>query len=81
MAWSVDRDVRHSTPKCLVSLTTERGLTTLLDTRSEAAKRLGHEDAITLGGVGGLNQLEELLHSMREWDGPKVRGKSTANQS
>lgn len=57
---------------CIVSVTAKDALRTLYDTRTEEAKILGGEKAATLGGVGGIEDLDGLLHSMREWTGPKV---------
>lgn len=58
---------------CAVAVTDDNGLTILHDTRTDDMKILGGVDAVTLGGVGDMNTFDQLMHSMVEWTGPKVR--------
>lgn len=75
LKWSVQNG---HTPEakfsCDINLTPGDGLRTLHDSRPESASRgaLSGGAAVTLGGVGGYNDLPMLLRSCWEWEGPKV---------
>lgn len=74
MQWDVDMSKEKNAFSCQVSVTSDGALRTLHDTRSEAAMNgeLTGGVAVTLGGVGRIQELGILLHSLREWTGPKV---------
>ncbi|CAN0276732.1 unnamed protein product [Pylaiella littoralis] len=73
--WSVQNsDAPGAKFSCDKNVTPRDGLKTLHDSRPETARRgaLSGGAAVTLGGVGGFNDLSRLLHSCREWEGPKI---------
>lgn len=73
LMWDVNPyDTKHPI-SCGLSVTAEDGLMTLHDTREPRMKMLGGVDAVTLGGVGDIHDVDQLLHSITEWEGPKVR--------
>lgn len=81
MEWAVNMEKEKNAFSCIVSVTAKDALRTLHDTRTEEAKYLGGESAVTLGGVGGIQDLDGLLHSIREWTGPKVRGELSSRDN
>lgn len=75
MQWGIGVVKNKFTLLCDVSVTLRDALITLHDSRPEDVQRglLGGGVEVTLGVVGGRNDVMGLLRSCREWKGPKVR--------
>lgn len=74
MRWGLKPSKGKAAHSCVVSFTAEEALKTLYDSRDihrEVNSAGGR--AVTLGAVGVIDDVEDVLHAMRDWAGPKVR--------